>query len=206
MSASQNHGFLFEIEIRQLHPEMAERPYTDSLDGFDGHSGLSVKVVKGQSNIVACSSPIHFYENTKKYPMIMVIGRWHQVDDSKVYDKVLKININPDSHSMLWNGISELSLREFNEYITSIPYGREAQQDHKKRWKHRRNLLFPQKEIIYITAKIGHGNQRRVQCTINLRKLKDSGIVINEYDDNYLGMLLPYVQKNSPPRILRKKT
>ena len=67
-------------------------------------------------------------------------------------------------------------LREFNDYIKSIPEGRTAQQNTKVERQLLKTITEDANAQMKIHPKVDSKKQRRVQCSFNIDKLIKSGV------------------------------
>ena len=133
----QAHGNYFEdLKIRELtgfskdeYDSMKDNGYTSSMDivkGLHSDKDVSIKTAKGRK--VDCGDILRRRSETE-YDII--IGVWDQVGDSKIFHTEYTFHIKPEHETLLWGRMSYEKLREFNEYIKSIPEGRAAQKETK---------------------------------------------------------------------------
>ena len=97
-------------------------------------------------------------------------------------------------------------MKKYEEYVKSIPKTREAQLQNVDLWKEKRQTIYENEGqgIMKIAAKIDGGN-RRIQSTFNIKDLESIGIPCRKYTQEYRGIDLPHIQKNSPLRPRKKK-
>jgi hypothetical protein len=86
------------------------------------------------------------------------------------------------------------------DYVKGIESGKSAQMANRAVWKQRRQEIYDThgQGLCAIDAKIDSKNQRRVQCSIKIDKLIDSGIAYSKYETEYKGIKLPYEQLSAP--------
>jgi hypothetical protein len=207
----QNHGVLFEDSViraitglsKDEYQTLLENAYTASMDvvkGIESDVNYSVKVSKDGKSI-GCGDVLRFIRHTRDDEFTMVVGAWQQITPTvKRYDTIYEFNIRPTDYATLWASITEDVVQPFVEYVKSIPPGKEAQMSNRKLWKERRQAIYDTygQGLCAIDAKIDSKNQRRVQCSIKIDKLIDSGIDYIRYETDYRGIKLPYEQTSSP--------
>jgi hypothetical protein len=243
MGESQNHGFLFEDEIIKSVTGVDKDTYADLIKkskiankaggsyrspwdiykGIESSDYYSIKT-SAEGNGVGCGDITRFMTHLKKEPFKMVIGCWSQTTpEKKTYNKIVEIIFTPIDYEKLFGKLTPAAIKPFDEYVKSIPPGKEAQKENQNLWKEKRKELYSQFAcgneeqyakivkgklvlgVMTIDAKIDSGEQRRVQCGFKLSSLLARDIKYTIYDKDYKGIKLPYVQ-NSKPRKRNKKT
>lgn len=207
----QNHGVLFEDSIiraitglsKDEYQTKLDNAYTASMDvvkGIESDLNYSVKVSKDGKSI-GCGDIIRFIRHSRDDEFTMVVGAWQQVSPTvKRYNTIYEFNICPTDYTKLWAGITEEAVQPFVDYVRSIEPGKTAQMANRRLWKERRQAIYDTygQGLCAIDAKIDSKNQRRVQCSIKIDKLIDSGIAYSKYETEYKGIKLPYEQTSSP--------
>ena len=137
----------------------------------------------------------------------MIIGCHKQVGNDKVYNTIYEVDIKPEHHSLLWSDIQLNTLKKYEEYVKSIPKTREAQLQNVDLWKEKRQTIYENEGqgIMKIDTKIDGKTQRRTQASFNIKTLEEIGIPFRKYTQEYRGIDLPHIQKNSSPRERNKK-
>ena len=178
----QAHGNYFEdIKIRELtgfskdeYDSMKDNGYTSSMDivkGLYSDRDVSVKTAKGRK--VDCGDILRRRSETE-YDII--IGVWNQVGDKKIFHTEYTFHVKPEHETLLWGKMSYEKLREFNDYIKSIPEGRTAQQNTKVERQLLKTITEDANAQMKIHPKVDSKKQRRVQCSFNIDKLIKSGV------------------------------
>ena len=173
----QAHGNYFEdLKIRELtgfskdeYDSMKDNGYTSSMDivkGLHSDKDVSIKTAKGRK--VDCGDILRRRSETE-YDII--IGVWDQVGDSKIFHTEYTFHIKPEHETLLWGRMSYEKLREFNEYIKSIPEGRTAQKETKVERQVLKTITEDVDAQMKIHPKVDSKKQRRVQCSFNIDKL-----------------------------------
>lgn len=207
---SQKHGLLFEEdmfvtitgktkdEVKKTH----KIGYVDKFDiipAYGSDHPYSMKMSKDGKNI--CFGDIlRFYNSCKNEDFILLVGVYRQNGQIKILDSIYEFLFTGDQCSIIFGNIPEDSLINFVKYVKSIPPGKGAQLTHRKIWKQKRLELYEnyEKPLISIDAKIDSKNQRRVQCSIKLSSLLETGILWTKYDKDYKGFILPHHYKSGP--------
>lgn len=207
----QNHGVLFEDNViraitglsKDEYQTLLENAYTASMDvvkGIKSDTNYSVKVSKDAKSI-GCGDILRFMRHCRDGEFIMVVGAWYQITpEIKRYDCIYEFTITPTDYAKLWDRITEEAVQPFVDYVRSIPPGKEAQMANRREWKQRRQAIYDTygQGLCAIDAKIDSKNQRRVQCSVKIDKLIESGIAYSKYETEYKGIKLPYEQNSSP--------
>ena len=178
----QAHGNYFEdLKIRELtgfskdeYDSMKDNGYTSSMDivkGLHSDKDVSIKTTKGRK--VDCGDILRRRSETE-YDII--IGVWDQVGDSKIFHTEYTFHIKPEHETLLWGRMSYEKLREFNEYIKSIPEGRTAQKETKVERQVLKTITEDADAQMKIHPKVDSKKQRRVQCSFNIDKLIKVGV------------------------------
>ena len=178
----QAHGNYFEdLKIRELtgfskdeYDSMKDNGYTSSMDivkGLHSDKDVSIKTAKGRK--VDCGDILRRRSETE-YDII--IGVWDQVGDRKIFHTEYTFHIKPEHETLLWGRMSYEKLREFNEYIKSIPEGRTAQQETKVERQVLKTITEDADAQMKIHPKVDSKKQRRVQCSVNIDRLIRSGV------------------------------
>ena len=178
----QAHGNYFEdLKIRELtgfskdeYDSMKDNGYTSSMDivkGLYSDKDVSIKTAKGRK--VDCGDILRRRSETE-YDII--IGVWDQVGDRKIFHTEYTFHIKPEHETLLWGRMSYEKLREFNEYIKSIPEGRTAQQETKVERQVLKTITEDADAQMKIHPKVDSKKQRRVQCSFNIDKLIRAGV------------------------------
>ena len=178
----QAQGNYFEdLKIRELtgfskdeYDSMKDNGYTSSMDivkGLHSDKDVSIKTAKGRK--VDCGDILRRRSETE-YDII--IGVWDQVGDKKIFHTEYTFHIKPEHETLLWGRMSYEKLREFNEYIKSIPEGRTAQQETKVERQVLKTITEDADAQMKIHPKVDSKKQRRVQCSFNIDRLIRAGV------------------------------
>tara|TARA_B100001769_G_C21836881_1_gene454269 strand:+ start:67 stop:675 length:609 start_codon:yes stop_codon:yes gene_type:complete len=182
MAEVQAHGNYFEdLKIRELtgyskedYDSFKNNGYTSSMDIVKGlyyYKDVSIKTAKGKK--VDCGDILRRRSETE-YDII--IGLWDQVGDNKIFSQEYTFHIKPEHESILWGNMTYEKLREFDEYIKSIPEGRDAQQNTKVERQLLKTITEDANAQMKIHPKVDSKKQRRVQCSFNIDKLIEAGV------------------------------
>ena len=190
MAEVQAHGNYFEdLKIRELtgyskddYDSFKNNGYTSSMDIVKGlyyYKDVSIKTAKGKK--VDCGDILRRRSETE-YDII--IGLWDQVGDNKIFSKEYTFHIKPEHETILWGNMTYEKLREFDEYIKSIPEGRDAQQNTKVERQLLKTITEDVNAQMKIHPKVDSKKQRRVQCSFKIDEIISSGVEYTKKDIN----------------------
>ena len=200
----QAHGNTYESAVikeitglsKEEYDALKDNGYTDE---FDLVKGLIVdydgSIKSTGSNTIDCAD-IQKKMQHKEYNLI--VGKYDQVGDSKVFHTEYVFSIQPEHYNLLWGSMRVDDIDAFVNYVKSIPSGKIAQQDSKVARKIFKEEIQDKKALYSINPKVDSKNQRRVQCSLKITELIAAGIPYTERSINYT------VQ--SPKRRFKKKS
>ena len=178
----QAHGNYYEdLKTRQItglgkaeYDALKESGYTSSMDimrGLLSVSDYSIKTSNG--NKVDCGDILRRRQETDYN---LVVGVYSQCDDYKVFHTEYTFFIRPEHETLLWGNMSLESLTEYDQYIKSIPAGKEGQQKTKTKRQQLKNQLEDKAALMRIHPKVDSKKQRRVQCSFKIKELMKANI------------------------------
>jgi hypothetical protein len=194
MSEVQAHGNIFEDVIIQQRTGLSKKEY-DKLkkngytSEFDLIAGLIVdydgSIKTTQNNTVCCSDLLNMMNHTGEYRF--VVGCYDQIGKQKVFHTQYEFFIKSQHYDMLWNGMDYEKIEQYVSKIKSIEKGKvgqlQYQQLFKESWK---SEVDSDTSMFIINPKVDSKKQRRVQCSIPLDKLINSGIEYKKEDINII--------------------
>jgi hypothetical protein len=216
MTEVQMHGNKFEDRVIQQVTGISKKDYQKLLSGGYTHvmdivqgvlSDFNASVKTTSGNGVGCGDFIRFMKECKNNSFKLIIGQWNQVDKyNKKFVLVYEFKWTPEYYNKMFGDLNEEIMNPFVDYVKSIPYGKQAQQENKKLWKDRRSEIYNSVNsgIVSIDAKIDSDKQRRTQAGIKIDSLINIGVPHAVYKTNYRGIELPYEVK-SKPRTFKSK-
>ena len=188
----QSHGNDYEDLVIKRLTGMSKKEY-DALKGKGGYTsamdlveGLyvdrnySIKVTNG--NRVDCGDILRRM-NEKEYDVI--VGVWDQVGDRKIFHTEYRFHIKPEDYSKLWGSMTYEQVKEFDQYVKSIPKTREGQQSTKAERTRRKSEIACKDALMVIHPKVDSKSQRRVQCSFKIDEMIAAGIEYTEMPMNY---------------------
>lgn len=210
MTAVQDHGFGHEDRIIKAKTGLSKKElnagYTSIHDipagiytAPDGtvtevKNNTSIKTTKNKS--ICCGDINRFFkETTKDEDLEVVISQYKQSSKTtKSFHTTYVFNINKKHKDILWSGITEDTIKDFDKYVKNIQPGKEAQLANKDVWKAERKNIYNTcgEGVVKIAAKIDSKTQRRTQCTFNIKKMIEAGVPYEVYTDEYAGIPVKY--------------
>jgi len=207
-SESQGHGKAFEIEIQKKCYMISEEDicasgHCDRYDIIRAHNHINdrnISIKTSCSSSIDCSD-IMLFLNSEDLDIVVVL--YKQVGDIKEAYKTCVIDFDtfishfredvPRYCDMDYDTWFH-KLQEYIEFVKRIPKGRCEDKSYKY-------IKKPLCKVPYfnIAPKVDSKSQRRVQCSINIEKMKDMGIIEfpggKLYDKEYIKQI------RSPKRI-----
>ena len=208
---SQAHGLEFEDRIIRLITGLSKKEYDatkngggyvssmDIVAGNHSERNYSIKTCKHEKS-VNCGDITRFMQHCRDTEFTMIIGAWKQSENYKIYNNILEFDFHPSHYQKIWGLMDATDIQPFVEYVRSIPHGSVGQISTRSERIRRKNFIIESKGdcLAKINPKVDSGSQRRVQCSIQVDKLKDIGIPYREYDKTYMTMEIPYEQESGP--------
>lgn len=208
---SQSHGLEFEDRIIRCVTGLSKKEYDntkkdggyvssmDIVAGNRSERNYSIKTCRDAKNI-NCADITRFMQHCRDTEFTMIVGAWRQSGNYKIYYKILEFDFHPSNYQKIWGKLDIADIRPFVEYVRSIPNGRAGQISTRSERMRRKDLIVESTGdcLAKINPKVDSGTQRRVQCSMQVDKLKDSGIPYREYDKTYMMMEIPYEQESGP--------
>ena len=200
----QAHGNDFEDRLirniagvsKKEYEKMIPNGYTSALDIHKGTlSDFNGSVKVTGSKGIGCGDIVRFMTEAATTSFKLIVARWTQENKTtKRFTEVLEFDFTPEDYSKVFGTVDVSVIKEFVDYVKSIPAGKEAQQANKTVWKERRDAIKHDNNIglISIDAKIDSKNQRRVQTALNIDALVESGVKFTRHTKNYRGIELNY--------------
>ena len=148
--------------------------YTSAMDLVEGllvEKNYSIKTAKG--NKVDCGDILRRMSE-KSYTV--VVGQWRQDGDTKVIHTEYTFNVKPEDYSKLWGSMTYEQVKEFDQYVKSIPKTREGQQSTKAERTRRKSEIACKDALMVIHPKVDSKSQRRVQCSFKIDEMIAAGI------------------------------
>ena len=193
----QAHGNVYEDCVIRERTDMSKDQY-DALkpngytSEFDLSKGLVVDYngsIKTTKNNTICCSDVVRKMTHNNYRLI--VGQYTQVGKEKVFHTEYEFFITPDDDKALWGKMDIQEVREFVDYVKSIPSGKEAQLSTKSQRQTFQKQAQDSSALFKLNPKVDSKKQRRVQCSLHIDKLIDSGVRYTKKDINYTVVSAP---------------
>tara|TARA_X000001382_G_scaffold114328_1_gene92600 strand:- start:327 stop:932 length:606 start_codon:yes stop_codon:yes gene_type:complete len=193
----QAHGNVYEDCVIRERTDMSKDEY-DALkpngytSEFDLSKGLvvdyngSIKTTK--NNNICCSDVVRKMTHTNYR---LIVGQYAQVGEEKVFHTEYEFFITPDDDKVLWGKMDIQEVREFVDYVKSIPSGKEAQLSTKSQRQVLQEQAQDSSALFKLNPKVDSKNQRRVQCSLHIDKLIAAGVKYIKKDINYIVISAP---------------
>ena len=199
----QAHGNIYEdIKIRELtglgkkeYDKLKKNGYTSAMDIVRGlHSDVDISIKTTGSNSVGCGDIL---KRRKELQYDMIVARYTQEGGQKIFHTEYTFHIKPEHEELLWG---TMSIEQINEYANKIkgvdhknPDARHKYYtEQKKPWKN--ELAWDKNALMQPNPKVDSG-AARVQCSVNINKLINSGIEFQEKEINILMEFGPRIRK-----------
>ena len=171
ISRTQEHGFVFENEIkRKIFNLPEERNNTSTHDIprskniFDSSENVSLKTTG--SSTLYLGDVLRFFNYSFDQKNTIIVVRYSQIGVVKIVDCVYEINYNKICHARLFGSCSLWELDSYVSFIKSIPKGAVCPAV-KKEYKILKKFLQKKHNCsVQINPKVDNKTQRRVQCSI----------------------------------------
>ena len=178
----QQHGNYYEdLKTRQItgldkktYDSLKDNGYTSGMDIMQGLlsvSDYSIKTTGG--NVVDCGDILRRRQE-EKYNLVVAV--WEQVGMTKVFHTEYTFYISPSDSDKLWGKMSYMKLKEYDDYIKSIPAGLDGQQESKVTRTILKTVTEDKNALFTINPKVDSKKQRRVQCSLKIKQLIKAGI------------------------------
>ena len=175
----QAHGNYYEdLKTKQItglskaeYDALKENGYTSGMDimkGLLSVSDYSIKTTNG--NKIDCGDILRRRQETDYN---LVVGVYAQCEDKKVFHTEYTFYIRPEHEQKLWGSMSYDQLKEYDDFIKSIPYGQEKETKTKREFHKNR---ISDKDALFTINPKANTQQRRVQCSLKIKQMIKAGI------------------------------
>ena len=170
----QAHGNYYEdLKTRQItgldkksYDALKENGYTSGMDIMKGLLSVSDYSIKTTgSNSVNCGDLLRRRLETDYN---LVVGVYEQCGENKVFHTEYTFYIRPEHEQKLWGSMSYDQLKEYDDFIKSIPYGAELAT---KAERASRKKSISDKDALFTINPKANTQQRRVQCTLKIKQI-----------------------------------
>ena len=178
MEVQAHENYYEDLKTKQItglskdeYDALKENGYTSGMDIMKGLLSVSDYSIKTTgSNSVNCGDILRRRQETDYN---LVVGVYEQVGDNKVFHTEYTFYIRPEHEQKLWGNMNYGQLKEYDDYIKSIPYGQEAETKTKREFHKNR---ISDKDALFTINPKANSQQRRVQCTLKIKQMIKAGI------------------------------
>ena len=168
MPANQNHGFLWEDEIKtKVFQCFVPAGYTDTHDidkaynPFNPRENISIKA--SGSGTVCMGDALRVFNYSPEDVHTAIVLRYTQTEDAKVLTGVYELDL--DNRELLWGRVTRDDIQSLVDLVHSQPSGRrDAEIDNQS--KAMKKTLNAKSGVVRFNPKIDSKTQRRLQCSI----------------------------------------
>lgn len=168
MPANQQHGFLWEEEIKtKVFQVNVPAGYTDTHDiakehnRFDSNETISIKVTGSATLCMGDALRLYRYAPDETHTGIVVT--YTQEDDTKTLSGVYELNLS--DREALWGAVTEDEVKELDSLVRSMPAGaRDPELD--RQIVAYKKALNAKSGFVRFNPKLDSKIQRRLQCSI----------------------------------------
>lgn len=204
MTNNQLHGKKFEDFIKAcgLFPGASDaaRTATAGFDieaRFDRVLGLPTSIKASGGDTVALSDARRFFALDEDFRMI--VGRYEQVDDQKVFANIHEFVLRRSELSELIGDLDFGAVEALHLGLLLDKFPKGAHQAAREWAQQQKRQLSGRRTSIVLNPKIDAKSQRRLQCSIHLRDLKAVCTNTGSYtlhDTSIGGWALPVIQNS----------
>lgn len=188
MTEVQAHGNSFEDMIireqtglsKQDYDKLKKNGYTSPYDLCNGlivDYDASIKTTG--SNVICCSDILRMMSH-QEYRII--VGCYDQIGSEKIFHTQYEFLIRPQDYHTLWGDMNYEDVKNYVNKVKSVQNGKEGQQQYQMVAESWKSEVQSDKSMFMINPKVDSKNQRRVQCSIKLDDLIQSGVEYTKKD------------------------
>lgn len=202
-ASNQLHGKQFEdmIKASGMYPGACDHSRSvaagfDIEAGFDPSYGLPTSIKVSGDNTIELADARKLWTTVATQPFKLLIGFYRQGQTRKSFTEIMEFIFDPSMKKLL---LGDLTLEEVTKFHEAISLKEFPQEDYKiaRKWaKAHKKELQVRGGLIQLNQKIGSGRQRRLQCSVNVKKLikhlspMDNRMAVHEL--HYGDLALPF--------------
>ena len=196
LDAEQGHGKAFEGHVKTLFyggPDKGNK--LNSLFDIDASvtgDGLPKNVKTSKGSTIDLADARAWWSIKEDYTL--TLGRYVQKANIKDFYEVLEWKITKNQHKDLLGGIPASSIEHFHNSLTKYGAG---EHEKARSWAKAHKKTFSSSPTT-LNPKVDSKMQRRLQCSITIKRLTDIVGPPTSFTDEYEGTPLP--RYKSPPR------
>lgn len=168
MPANQQHGFLWEEEIKtKVFQVNAPAGYTDThdiakeLNRFDSNETISIKVTG--SGTVCMGDALRLFRYSPDETHTGIVVKYTQDGETKTLSGVVELNLS--DREALWGSVTEEDVMGLDALVRSMPAG-PRDPDIDLQIAAKKHALNAKSGAIRFNPKLDSKTQRRLQCSI----------------------------------------
>lgn len=168
MPANQQHGFLWETEIKtKVFGLTGSDPYTAvhdvdrSRNILNPNENVSLKVTGSDTLCMGDALRVFNYEDGVQHTCIVI--QYDQQDAVKRLTHVYELDLM--QRELLWGSVTKEDIEALSSLVRSMPNGR-RDPEIDRAITQKKKELNAKSGIVRFNPKIDHENQRRLQCSI----------------------------------------
>jgi len=183
---SQEHGFRFEDDVKNVYGCTENVPYTNKIDIPSNLNTLLVNIsikTTGNENMVCLADCLNFYDILEQ-PLYMCVIIYEQKENFKILKKIIEIDLS-NSKKILFGSLTRTRIEELDKLIKGIPKGKVSTTDRKK-IHDLKDELNEFSGYVCLNPKLDSKGQRRLQCSFNKFKkfIQENPQMINLESNN----------------------
>jgi hypothetical protein len=170
--------------------------------GFDPQNGLPTSIKATKRSVIDLGDARRIWQQIQAEPLRFLIGRYAQFTNKKTFGEILEIHTSPCMAQDLLGDISLKDVEYFHRGIglSNFPKGEHARA---RRWaKEHKSLLENRIGAIHLHPKIDSKSQRRLQCSIDIKRLEAIVLKHKQYirihDACFGNIELPFSIQSTP--------
>lgn len=160
--------------------------------------GIPTSIKSSKGDVVALSDARKFWESFNYLPYRIIVGRYKQTEHLKAFFEIHEIILQEIYRDDLLGSILESEICEFHNGLREFKAGPQ-EQSRASSWAQKKKLdLDSRRGLVTLNPKIDSKNQRRLQCSISLKKIVnilEKGDYIL-HDENFGILTLPLLIKS----------
>lgn len=169
---------------------------------FDQHYGLATSIKATKRTIIDLGDARRIWQQIQNEPIRFLIGRYAQFTNMKTFGEFLEVHTSP---TMAADLLGDITLEDVERFHFEIGLSNFPKGDHAnaRRWaKEHKRLLESRTGAIQLHPKIDSKSQRRLQCSIDIKRLEAIALkhkqYIRVYDECFETVQIPFSIQSTP--------
>ncbi|AIX42298.1 hypothetical protein Syn7803C16_79 [Synechococcus phage ACG-2014f] len=190
MAEVQLHGNIYEETVirditgldKSAYDKTKKNGYTSVWDIEKGeYSDNNISIKTTGSNTVCMGDAVRMASHTSYN---LVVGVYDQRGNTKVFTTEYTFYITDADTKKIWGTMEVGEVTAFVDFVKSIPHGKEGQTSTKEYRNEFLSQIQDKSALMVINPKVDSKKQRRVQCSMRLSQLLESGVKYTKKDMN----------------------